>query len=67
MYNVRYGINFRDDVLPLRILNLPRNDNGTDDNLPPLEKMLSEYYEYRGWDDEGIPKETTLKNLNLFW
>ncbi len=67
MYNVRCGISSKDDILPSRILNLPRNDNGTGDNLPPLEKMLSEYYEYRGWDDEGIPKETTLRNLDLFW
>jgi aldehyde:ferredoxin oxidoreductase len=27
--------------------------------------MLNEYYQKRGWDKEGIPKKTTLKNLGL--
>jgi len=27
--------------------------------------MLAKYYEKRGWDSRGIPKETTLKNIGL--
>jgi aldehyde:ferredoxin oxidoreductase len=27
--------------------------------------MLSEYYEYRGWSEEGIPTPEKLKELGL--
>jgi len=30
-----------------------------------FEKMLSEYYKMRGWDENGIPKKEKLKELNL--
>lgn len=29
------------------------------------DKLLSEYYRLRGWDERGIPKEETLKELGL--
>lgn len=29
------------------------------------DKMLSWYYEIRGWDERGIPRRSTLKNLGL--
>jgi aldehyde:ferredoxin oxidoreductase len=29
------------------------------------DKMLSWYYELRGWDERGIPKKSTLRNLGL--
>jgi aldehyde:ferredoxin oxidoreductase len=27
--------------------------------------MLTSYYEHRGWSNEGIPKEKTLKDVGL--
>jgi len=30
-----------------------------------LEQMLDEYYEKRGWDENGIPKEETLSRFEL--
>jgi aldehyde:ferredoxin oxidoreductase len=42
-----------------------------DDTLPdrfktvPLEEMLREYYEIRGWDERGVPTEARLKRLEL--
>lgn len=65
MYNVREGISRKDDMLPPRILSQPRRDTGTGKNLPNLGKMLNEYYEIRGWTDEGLPKEETLRRLGL--
>lgn len=65
MYNVRCGISRKDDTLPMRILTQPRKDEGAGDNLPPFGKILSEYYEIRGWNDLGIPMEETLQRLNL--
>jgi len=66
IYNVRCGISRKDDTIPVRILTQPRRDKGAETNLPPLEKMLDEYYKIRGWTDEGIPKKATLKRLGLF-
>lgn len=31
----------------------------------PLGEMLEEYYEIRGWDNEGKPKRETLQGLKL--
>lgn len=65
MYNVRCGISKKDDTLPLRILTLKRGEGGAADNLPPLDKMLKQYYQYRGWDDNGIPKAEKLLELGI--
>lgn len=65
MYNVRLGISRKDDTLPARILTHKRGSGGAADTLPPLGKMLNEYYTYRGWSEEGIPTEETLKKLDL--
>lgn len=65
MYNVRCGISRKDDTLPPRLLTLKRGTGGAADTLPPLGRILSEYYEYRNWSEEGIPLATKLKELGL--
>lgn len=65
IYNVRLGINCKDDTLPLRLLHLARNDGMAAGVLPELDKMLEEYYRLRGWDEKGIPTEKKLKELGL--
>jgi aldehyde:ferredoxin oxidoreductase len=65
MYNVRLGINRKDDTLPARLLTLARNDGMAAGVLPELDKMLKEYYRLRGWDENGIPTEKKLKELGL--
>jgi aldehyde:ferredoxin oxidoreductase len=27
--------------------------------------MLEEYYQFRGWDENGVPKEAKIKELGL--
>ena len=61
LYNVRCGISRKDDTLPSRFLTLKRNRG----KLPPLGELLSDYYEYRGWNEEGIPNQIKLKELNI--
>jgi len=61
LYNVRCGISRKDDFLPPRFLTLKRNR----DKLPPLGQLLSDYYDYRGWSEEGVPTEEKLRELNL--
>ena len=63
MYNVRLGISRKDDTLPPRML-VHRRGGGTN-VLPPINVMLNEYYEYRGWDEFGIPTSERLSALGL--
>jgi aldehyde:ferredoxin oxidoreductase len=63
MYNTRLGISRKDDTLPLRMLTHKRG--GGTNALPPLGTLLNEFYQYRGWDEFGIPKIEKLKELGL--
>jgi len=65
MYNVRLGINRKDDTLPPRLLHLARNDGIAAGVLPELDKMIEEYYQLRGWNKNGIPTEKKLEELGL--
>ena len=65
IYNVRLGIDRKDDTLPPRLLHLARNDGMATGVLPELDKMLEEYYRLRGWDENGIPTEKKLRELGL--
>ena len=65
LYNVKMGVSRKDDTLPARMLTHRRRTGGTPDNLPPLGKLLADFYEYRGWSEEGIPKKETLAALGL--
>ena len=50
---------------PVRLLTQDRGTGGAAGSLPQLEKMLSEYYDLRGWDEEGIPRQEKLEALGL--
>ena len=65
LFNIKCGAGRKDDILPTRILNEKRGSGGAAENLPPLEKMLDEYYAYRGWDSVGIPTPNKLEMLGL--
>jgi len=67
MYNVRCGISRKDDMLPYRIMTSPRDEGGAKGKLPHLGKMLNEYYNYRGWNEEGLPTVEKLAELELTW
>jgi aldehyde:ferredoxin oxidoreductase len=34
-------------------------------NYEKYNDMLSTYYEKRGWDEQGVPKQSTLERLGL--
>ena len=60
----RFG-NDRDAAsLPARLTDVPQIP-GTDRTRVPLEKMKNVYYKARGWDARGIPKEKTLRALDI--
>jgi aldehyde:ferredoxin oxidoreductase len=61
LFNMRSGITGKDDTLPPRITKEPR----VKDRVVPLDKLLVEYYEWRGWDASGVPTKEKLKELGL--
>ncbi len=65
MYNVRLGVSRKDDFLPYRFLTLNRTGEDLTNQLPPLGKLLSDYYAYRKWSEDGIPTPEKLKELGL--
>ncbi|MCS7386600.1 MAG: aldehyde ferredoxin oxidoreductase family protein [archaeon GB-1867-005] len=56
LFNLRAGLKFSDDTLPARLLM---------GGKVPLREMLKRYYEFRGWDPNGVPLENKLKELEL--
>ncbi len=65
LINLRLGVRAEDDTLPQRLLTHPRPSGMAEGVLPDLKLMLKEYYEWRGWTPEGIPREERLKELGL--
>jgi len=65
LYNIREGISRKDDTLPPRILTHKRGSGGSADTLPPLGELLSQYYNYRGWNEFGIPSREKIIELGL--
>ncbi len=62
----REGIRRKDDTLPERCLKEPMPVGAAKGRVVPLEPMLDEYYELRGWDKEaGIPTPEKLRELGL--
>jgi aldehyde:ferredoxin oxidoreductase len=65
LINVDRGISRKDDTLPRRFLTEPKTGEGVTPNLPPLETMLDDYYDARGWSRGGIPIAATRERLRL--
>jgi len=74
IYNVeramqaRYGLGRKDDYPPIRCFEEPVPSGPLKGAVLDKEKydaLLSKYYEHRGWTDDGVPLEKTLKELGL--
>jgi len=64
MFNMKHGLDpKRDDRLPERFLQ-PHKVGGAAGKVPPLAKMLEQYYRVKDWPN-GIPSEAKLKELGL--
>lgn len=64
LMNTREGISRKDDTLPPRFLREGRACDPQNRTVP-LETMLDEYYQLRGFNKQGIPKAKTLSRLGL--
>ena len=65
LYNIREGIDGAQDTLPARFLKEPLREGPSSGRVVDLEKMLGDYYQARGWDEEGIPTSGKLEDLGL--
>ncbi|MCB9422755.1 MAG: aldehyde ferredoxin oxidoreductase family protein [Ardenticatenaceae bacterium] len=65
LYNLREGFTKEDDTLPDRLLNEPVAAGPSEGFTVNLAPMLKEYYAFRGWDKNGVPKPEKLKELSL--
>ncbi|MFC1891531.1 aldehyde ferredoxin oxidoreductase family protein, partial [Thermodesulfobacteriota bacterium] len=65
MFNNRAGLTKKDDTLPKRLLEDPAPLGPPKGHVVELGPMLEEYYKLRGWDEEGVPTEAKLKELDL--
>lgn len=68
LYIVREGITRKDDTLPDHYFDVPVPDGPSKGHYidrNEFQKMLDEYYELHGWDNNGIPKKETISKLGL--
>jgi aldehyde:ferredoxin oxidoreductase len=65
LFNNRAGLGRKDDSLPPRMLEEPLTEGMVRGHVVPLDEMLKDYYQYRGWDAEGRPTPEKLAELGL--
>lgn len=65
IFNLKAGFTKADDNLPPRLLKEPLQSGPAKGKVVELDTMLSEYYEVRGWDKEGIPTEEKQEELSI--
>ncbi|WP_231833724.1 aldehyde ferredoxin oxidoreductase family protein [Pyrococcus horikoshii] len=70
MFNVRRGVNREKDTLSPRLFESVIHSGpwkGVKLDREKFEEMKDEYYMLRGWNENGIPTEETLKKYGLEW
>ncbi|MDX1414382.1 MAG: aldehyde ferredoxin oxidoreductase family protein [Candidatus Promineifilaceae bacterium] len=65
LFNIREGLARAHDTLPQRSLTQPMNGGPANGHIVELDPMLDEYYRLMGWDQNGIPTEQRLQELEL--
>jgi aldehyde:ferredoxin oxidoreductase len=65
MFNVREGLDRRQDTLPARNLSQPLAGGPAGGQVVELDLMLDDYYQRMGWDPNGIPTNHRLSELGL--
>ena len=65
IFNLKAGFTKEDDTLPPRMLKEPLPDGPGKGHVCRLDEMLPEYYQLRGWDENGVPTPEKLSELGL--
>ncbi|HEU4384765.1 MAG TPA: aldehyde ferredoxin oxidoreductase C-terminal domain-containing protein, partial [Anaeromyxobacteraceae bacterium] len=64
-FNNRAGFTAKDDALPKRLTSEPAKTGPAKGKVNGLDKMLPEYYQLRGWDQNGQLTPQTRARLKL--
>lgn len=59
-FNINNGAGPEDDKLPRRIFDITHHDVESNLTEQELQKMLADYYQLRGWDENGNPVHSNL-------
>jgi aldehyde:ferredoxin oxidoreductase len=68
MFNLAQGLDSSEDTLPRRFVEEPLPDGpakGHRISKKDMAYMKQEYYKTRGWDENGVPLDNTLKRLRI--
>jgi aldehyde:ferredoxin oxidoreductase len=70
LFNIREGLTRKDDWLIDRYFDEPTPfgldvARGKKLDRKKFKKMIDEYYELHGWDENGVPRPETLKKLGI--
>lgn len=70
LFNIREGLTREDDWLVDRYFDLPTKlgipaIRGKTIDREKFRKMIDEYYQHHGWDENGVPAPETLKRLGI--
>jgi aldehyde:ferredoxin oxidoreductase len=64
-FNLRAGMTAADDTLPKRLLKEAAKTGPAAGRVSDLDQMLPEYYQLRGWGEDGVPTDATRERLGL--
>jgi aldehyde:ferredoxin oxidoreductase len=68
LFNLREGFTRKDDTLPKRILSNPIPEGPSKGHyITPeeAEMMVGDYYQARGWNEDGVPTTERLSELGI--
>ena len=65
LFNLKAGLSAADDTLPKRLLHEAHTSGPSKGVTVNLGAMLSEYYQIRGWSEDGIPSDKKLAALGM--
>jgi aldehyde:ferredoxin oxidoreductase len=69
LFNIREGLGRKDDTLPYKVMNLPIPDEGPSKGAyvtaKELNLLLDDYYQVRGWTQQGVPTAEKLDELDM--
>ena len=64
-FNLKAGIAPDQDTLPRRLLTEPIPKGPCKGHVHRLPELLPEYYKERGWNEQGLPTDAKLAQLNI--
>ena len=65
MFNLKAGIGPEQDTLPRRLLTEPIPNGPCKGHVHRLPELLPDYYKERGWNEQGLPTEAKLTQLDI--